>query len=147
MIRYTAVIIASWAKGMYHGDPSLGNGPHTPTGSYLYREYSLNSAYTTLLRPLSRGMSLNSSTSFVNEIDNQLRPFFDKPENGLAGAALMAVDKHGKTIYQGAFGTKSLDPERAGPMELDTMIWIGAFRCGLIMSSGLGYIHRVQRAL
>lgn len=65
----------------------------------------------------------------IPEVDEQLQPFFDRPENGLAGAAVMAVNKQGRVIYQGTFGKRSLDPAAdLAPVTLDTVFWIGMWR-------------------
>lgn len=61
----------------------------------------------------------------VPEVDEQLQPFFDKTHSGLAGAAIMAVNKNGEVIYGNAFGRVTYEHAKDRPMTMDTICWLG----------------------
>lgn len=60
----------------------------------------------------------------IAAINNLLKSYTDRPD-GITGLSVIAVDKNGKTIYAGTSGKTWANPEKAAPVELDTVYWIG----------------------
>ncbi|KAG8981392.1 hypothetical protein FRB93_008702 [Tulasnella sp. JGI-2019a] len=59
-------------------------------------------------------------------IDDLIKSYPAKPAHGLAGVAVMAVDKEGNAIYSNALGKRSLDPAKDEAITLDTVHWIAS---------------------
>jgi len=79
----------------------------------------------------------------IPEIDNLLKSYTDRP-NGLAGLAVIAVDKDGKTIYSGTSGKTSVDPSKAIPVTMGNVYWIASQTKLLTAISAMQCVERGQ---
>jgi len=79
----------------------------------------------------------------IPEIDDLLKSYTDRP-NGIAGLAVVAVDKDGKTIYSGTSGKTSVDPSKATPMTMDSVYWIASQTKLLTAISAMQCVERGQ---
>ncbi|KAG8847529.1 hypothetical protein FRB96_001576 [Tulasnella sp. 330] len=73
-------------------------------------------------------MATSNQIVSIPTLDDLVKAYTSKPAHGLAGVAIIAVNKDNTVVYSGAFGKRSLDSANAQgeKMTLDTVHWLAS---------------------